>query len=84
MYNHQPAGPNKYYWFSASVEVSVTYSSTVQLKLLVKTKFPFISPTCFTQIPQMGILLKQFSLISSLFSRRGKNRFPRQGILFPH
>ena len=28
--------------------------STVQLKLVVKTKFPFISPTCFTQIPLRG------------------------------
>ena len=25
MYNRQPACPNKYYWLSASVEVSVTY-----------------------------------------------------------
>ena len=25
MYDHQPDCPNKYYWFSASVEVNVTY-----------------------------------------------------------
>ena len=57
---------------------SHTYS-TVQLKLVVKTKFPFpiISPTCFTQFPQIGILVKHFSLIFPLFPRRGRNWFPR-------
>ena len=25
MYDHQPTYPNQYYWFSAGVEVSVTY-----------------------------------------------------------
>ena len=25
MYDRQPACPNKYYWLSASVEISVTY-----------------------------------------------------------
>ena len=47
----------------------LTWYSTVQLKLVVKTKFPFIFPTSFTQIPQMGIFVKQFSLIFPLFPR---------------
>ena len=34
-----------------------------QLKLVLKTKCSFISTTCFTQIPQMGIFVKQLSLI---------------------
>ena len=32
----------------------------------------------------MDILVEQFSLIFPLFPRRGRNWFPRQGILFPH
>ena len=42
--------------------------------------FPFISPTCFTQIPQMGILVKHFFLILPLFPWRRGNWFPRQGL----
>ena len=45
-----------------------TYS-TVQLKLVVKTKFPFICPTCFTQIPQGEFLWNSFPSFSQ---RRGK------------
>ena len=40
--------------------------------------FPFISPTCFTQIPQMGIFVKQFSFIFPLFLRYGGISFPCQ------
>ena len=29
--------------------------------------YPFISPTCFTQIPLRGIFVKQFSLIFPFF-----------------
>ena len=46
--------------------------------------FPFIFLTCLPQIPQLGIFVKQFSLIFPLFPRCGGNLFPHQGILFPH
>ena len=67
-------------FFFFTLKFIVSYS-TMQLKLVLKTKFRFISPTCFTQIPQMIIFAKQFSLI---FPRCGGNWFPNQGILFPH
>ena len=35
----------------------------MQLKLVLKTKFPPIFPTCFPQISRMGIFVKQLSLI---------------------
>ena len=40
--------------------------------------------TCFTQFPQMGIFVKQFSLIFLPFSPMWENWFPHQGILFPY
>ena len=56
--------------------------STVQLKLVVKTKFLFISHTCFTQIPLRGFFVKQFSLIFPLFPWCGGNWFHSLWILF--
>ena len=38
--------------------------------------FPFIPPTCSTQIPQMGISAKQFSLIFPLSPDVGEIDFP--------
>ena len=46
--------------------------STVQLKLVVKTKFPFISPTYFTQIPLREFLWNSFPSFSPFFPDVGE------------
>ena len=39
MYDCRPAGPNKYYWFSGSVEVSVPYHYCLKVQA-VSTMLP--------------------------------------------
>ena len=58
----------KHFGFHGLHKIIQCYS-TVQLKLVEKTKFPFISPTCFTHIPLRGIFVKQFSPIFPFLAR---------------
>ena len=46
--------------------------------------FPFISPTCFTQIPLRGIFVKQFSHIFPVFPWCGGYLFHSLWFLFYH
>ena len=46
--------------------------------------FLFIFLTCFTQIPQMGIFVKQFPLIFPLFPDVGEIDFPAREFCFPN
>ena len=67
--------------------VGPQYLSIVQLKLVVKTKCSFISTTCFTQIPQMGIFVKQLSLIfpnvGEIYFTVRESCFPSEEAQFP-